>query len=363
MSVLYTEEEVINVMFNLRIGTVTRVDFVNIGQKPGFKEIIDDNYKAAFVHLYLPRDETSKHKHNHNHVYPRNQDILDMIDADEPCRIQVSPNEYWVILRNKNPVPQTMMNIHQVVENGRHLENVILKQNKKLEEQSQKLEEQSQKLEEQSQKLEEQSQKLEEQDATIKKLESKLDGIHTVVYQLIGGLFNQGNQRDILGEHSKCLFPETSQEYTCDALPEKNKWTIYPTTRQGDECERRVEALEQTVRDMLNFDFPEPQEHYDEAELLHRCNVNYIEPEEHYEERYEEDYEKEAELLHRCNVNYIHNDNASTTTYSSMPELIDNDNESFTTYSSMPELIDDVNSLDSGERIRIRNSCELCGNE
>jgi hypothetical protein len=345
MSVLYTEEEVINVMFNLRIGTVTRVDFVNIGQKPGFKETIDDNYKAAFVHFYLPLpryDGPPLPEYDNEGLCPRNQDILDMIDADEPCRIQVSPNEYWVILRNKNPVPQTMMNIHQVVENGRHLENVILKQNNK---------------------IEEQSQKLEEQEKTIKKLESKLDGIHTVVYQLIGGLFNQGNQRDILGEHSKCLFPETSQEYTCDALPEKNKWTIYPTTRQGDECERRVEALEQTVRDMLNFDFPEPQEHYDEAELLHRCNINYIEPEEHYEERYEEDYEKEAELLHRCNVNYIHNDNASTTTYSSMPELIDNDNESSSTYSSMPELIDDVNSLDSGERIRIRNSCELCGNE
>ena len=50
-----------------------------------------------------------------------------------------------------------------------------------------------------------------------------------------------------------------------------------------------------------------------------------------------------------------------------MPDLIYDDvastSSTTTTYSSMPELIDDVNSLDSGDRIRIRNSFELCGNE
>jgi len=277
MSAFHTDEAVINVMFNLRIGTVKRVDFVPINKKPGFVEKFDDAYKAAFVHFY-PRNN-----------YKDNQYIWvwDMIANDEPCRVKVSPTEYWIILRNNHPVPQTMMNIHQVVENGRYLEGLIEKQNKKLE----------------------------EQDAIIKKLEAKLDGVHQSVYQLIGGLFNQGNQRDILEEHAKCLFPETKNEYTEDELPEKNKWTIYPTTRQGDDCERRVEALEQQIRDMLNFDFHEPEDHYDEAELLHRCNIN-----------------------------YIHNDTSSVSTHSSMPELID-----------------DVSSVDSGERIR--NSYELCGNE
>ena len=250
MSVLHTEKSVTNVMFELRIGTVSRVDFVPINKKPGFVENFDDVYKSAFVHFYLPTEDAPKNKHNH--VYPRNKYIWDMIVAGEPCRIHVTPTEYWFIFCNHRPVPNTMMNIHQVVENGRHLEGLVEKQNKKLE----------------------------EQDATIKKLEAKLDGVHAIVYQLIGGLFNHGNQRDILEEHTKCLFPDTKNEYTCDALPEKNKWTIYPTTRQGDDCEKRVEELEQTVRDMLKFDFHEPQEHYedhyDEAELSHRCNINYI---------------------------------------------------------------------------------------
>jgi hypothetical protein len=301
MSVIHSEESVINVMFNLRIGTVSRVDFIPINKKPGFVEKLDDVYKSAFVHFYLPlpryegpplpAEDIAGH-------YPRNQSIWDMLASDEPCRVKVSPNEYWFILRNNNQVPETMMNIHQVVENGRHLEGLVEKQNKKLE----------------------------EQDATIKKLEAKLDGIHAVVYQLIGGLFNQGNQREELEQHINCLFPDTKNEYTCDALPEKNKWTIYPTTRQGDECEKRVEALEQQIRDMLKLDFHEPLEHY----------------EDHYEEHYEDHYDEE-ELLHRCNINYIHNDTSSLSTHSSMPDLIE------------------YNSDDSGERIR--NSYELCGNE
>jgi len=312
MSVLHTEEVVINVMFNLRIGTVTRVDFVPINKKPGFVEKFDDVYKAAFVHFYLPLpiyDGPPLPAEDTAGLCPRNQSVWDMLAADEPFRVNVSPTEYWVILRNKNPVPETMMNIHQVVENGRHLESLIEKQNKKIE----------------------------EQDATIKNLEAKLDGIHQCVYQLIGGLFNQGNQRDILEEHINCLFPGTTHEYTEDALPEKNKWAIYPTTRQGDECENRIEALEQQIQDMLKFDFNEPSHHYYE----------------HYEDHYDE-----AELSHRCNINYIHNDKASLNTHSSISELVDDDASS--THSSMPDLID-VRSDDSEERIR--NSCELCGNE
>jgi hypothetical protein len=263
MSIIYTEEAVKNIMFQLRVGTVERVDFIPIDKKPGFFENVDhdvsDDYRSAFVHFYLPihrEDGIYLPDYTHKNLRLRGSHIWDMIDIDEPYRLKVNPTEYWVLLRNKHPVPQTMMNIHQVVENGRYLEKLVL----------------------------EQSKKLEEQDVTIKKLESKLDGVHALVYQLIGGLFNQGNQRDILEEHIKCLFPDTKNKYTEDELPEKNKWSIYPTTRQGDDCERRVEALEQTVQSMLKFDCHEQEHHY------------------------EEDYEEEVELLHRCNVNYIYND-------------------------------------------------------
>ena len=59
------------------------------------------------------------------------------------------------------------MNVHQIVENGRYLENL----------------------------LENQSKKIEEQDKTIKELENKFKGIEAVVLQLICGLFNQETQQ------------------------------------------------------------------------------------------------------------------------------------------------------------------------
>ena len=42
MSAFYTEEAVINIMFNLRVGIVKRVDFIPINKKPGFVEKVDD---------------------------------------------------------------------------------------------------------------------------------------------------------------------------------------------------------------------------------------------------------------------------------------------------------------------------------
>lgn len=299
MSIIYTEESIKNIMFQLCVGSVERVDFIPINKKPGFFENVEhgvsDDYRSAFVHFYLPihrEDGVYLPDYTHKNLRLRSNYIWDLIATDQQCRLKINPTEYWILLRNKDPVPQTMMNIHQVVENSRYLENLIEKQAKKLE----------------------------EQESTIKKLEAKLDGVHQSINQLVNGLFNKESQRGILETHINCLFPEATQEYTEDALPEKSKWENHPTTRQGDDCERRVEALEQTVRDMLKFDFHEPQEDYDE------------------------DYEEDAPLLHRCNINYIHNETSSVSTHSSMPDLID-----------------DVSSVESTERIR--NSHELCGNE
>jgi hypothetical protein len=34
-------------------------------------------------------------------------------------------NEYWVLLKNKSPVQESKLNIHQVVENARILQGVV----------------------------------------------------------------------------------------------------------------------------------------------------------------------------------------------------------------------------------------------
>jgi len=40
----------------------------------------------------------------------------------------LNANAYWILLANKNPVTETTLNIHQVVENARILQDLVFKQ-------------------------------------------------------------------------------------------------------------------------------------------------------------------------------------------------------------------------------------------
>ena len=82
----------------------------------------------------------------------------------------------------------------------------------------------------------------EEPETKIDSLEKKLNGVENVVYQLLGGLFNQSTQSSILDTHLCCLRgneTETSGEINQDA--------IWPTTRQGDRNEEEIRLLKQQV--------------------------------------------------------------------------------------------------------------------
>ncbi len=263
MAANHDEESVKNVMANYGIGTVSYVDFTPINKKPGFKENLSDNLKSAFVHFSDPMMSSYDNNYHYNSRSTLgNENFWNIVlYRDGPYKLQISFGEYWLCFENINPVQRTLMNVHQIVENGRHLENLI-----------------------------------EEQSETIKKLENKLEGLHNVVYQLVGGLFNHKTQAGIMANHLHHIMGFNN----CSSLDkDTSKWDISPTTRQGDENERRIESLEQTVRDMLNFD----------------CSEAVFTPQE---------------------------DEFSVSTHSSMPEL------------------EEV-SVDSEERIR--NSFELCGNE
>jgi hypothetical protein len=127
------------------------------------------------------------------------------------------------------------MNIHQVVENGRHLENLITTQ----------------------------AQEIEKLTETIKDLTKKIDGIHSVVYQLVGGLYCQSTQSGIMDVHLNHLGFEEYKNATTkyDTHPS----LYWPTTRQGDENRQRIDKLENTLKTMLEINancFEE--EHLDE---------------------------------------------------------------------------------------------------
>ena len=103
------------VMIKNRIGVVSHIDFTPVNKKHGFSENYEQDLVSAFIH------------------FSSTDYIFDHIKSGASYKIHINPNEYWICLLNKNPVPRTMMNIHQVVENCRYLETLIELQAKKIE--------------------------------------------------------------------------------------------------------------------------------------------------------------------------------------------------------------------------------------
>jgi hypothetical protein len=141
MSVNHTEDTVRKVMHDFRIGTVRHVDFIPINKKPGFVENFDQVMMSAFVYFSDPWLSSADDMYDFkNERYMGNIQFLNTIAAGDVNQINVSEKEYWLCLKNKKPIQRTIMNIHQVVENGRYLENLVQEQAKKIEDLERKLE-------------------------------------------------------------------------------------------------------------------------------------------------------------------------------------------------------------------------------
>jgi acetolactate synthase regulatory subunit len=193
MSIYHTEESVRHIFDYFMVGNVTHVDFTPINKKPGFGEDVDSVVKSAFIHFSTTT----------------NVGFWDVIESNQVYRMQVTRGEYWLCLKNKNPVKRTLMNIHQVVDSGRHLESLV-----------------------------------EQQAEKIYSLESQVIRLQTVVTQLIGGLYCQSTQRNSIVEMLNQLTGQVDEDYIIAAERDTNEWENWPTTRQGDSCEKRLETIE-----------------------------------------------------------------------------------------------------------------------
>jgi hypothetical protein len=222
MSIEHNEASIRRVMEYYHIGTVECVNFTPINKQPGFGENIDQVVKSAFVHFSSPLFSTDK-LYPHQRPQLSNEGFWSHLDNGDSRKLQVNPREYWICLKNKNPVQRSMMNIHQVVENARYLEKTI-----------------------------------EEQASTIKKLEAKLESVVYQVYTLLGGLYNQQTQSGTLNLNCDILFSEKQNSYENDT----SIWTYWPTTRQGDSNEERIEKLEQQLNSILQADDDSCSTHY-----------------------------------------------------------------------------------------------------
>ena len=115
----YSTEVIINMFWKFFMGIVDRIDFVPIMKEPKDpkKEPFEDaNFWQAFIYV---RPKTAWASF-----------ITDAIEKDGSYRFypnpdqQGAPSEYWLILKNKTPVPyaQTHLNVHQLAHNNTLLE-------------------------------------------------------------------------------------------------------------------------------------------------------------------------------------------------------------------------------------------------
>jgi len=126
---LYITEDIIKEEFSKFIGNVSRVDFTCLDKKPGFNENFNNLFKSAFIHFtyYYTNNYTESilltlNNENSYKYYPK-------------CK-----NEYWILLKAKNPILETWMNNSQIVENCRFLQNKIELQEETIESLKEKLE-------------------------------------------------------------------------------------------------------------------------------------------------------------------------------------------------------------------------------
>jgi uncharacterized coiled-coil protein SlyX len=78
-------------------------------------------------------------------------------------------------------------------------------------------------------------------ESRIYDLETKLSAAQETIFQLLGGLFNQETQKGFLDAHLRFLY--TGRALTDEEIEE----SLWPTTRQGDENEARIQQLEENI--------------------------------------------------------------------------------------------------------------------
>ena len=127
----------INTIFEyMDLGYVSRVDFVPIGKKHGFAEHLGEFWRSVFVYVTIDT-ENENHKNLLKHI---NDETPYYLHLPEIFEIHVFDKTYWILLKNKSPVKNTWMNVHQIVDNCRFLEEKIETQNEILENQSRQIE-------------------------------------------------------------------------------------------------------------------------------------------------------------------------------------------------------------------------------
>ena len=224
----FTEKNLAQIIQYYYIGVVHSIDFIPLNKKHGFYEDYEGEFKAAFIHVL--KDSISEEAM---------QTFWKNLEENKVHKIPVNNGDYLLCLKAHNPVKRTTMNIHQVVENGRYLEDLVARQQEELTQMKEYIQRQNE----------------------------ELQGLKNVVYQFVGGLYCQEKQRDIIDVHLAELGFSNNQFKNSENTHRFNTW---PTTRQGDENTKRIEVLEGIIHKM--FDFKKSCYESDDEEQYHQIH-------------------------------------------------------------------------------------------
>jgi hypothetical protein len=109
ISASYDEDYIKAAFKNLDIGSVTRVDFAP--NNTGF-------FRKAFIHVDKYFDSMIANDIRNAHMDEQSYNLYPDF---------INQSVYWILLKNHKPVQETTLNIHQVVENHRILEEIVMK--------------------------------------------------------------------------------------------------------------------------------------------------------------------------------------------------------------------------------------------
>jgi len=147
ISKLHTEERIAYYFAVNCVGKVERVDFVEFQNDEEDRACDAKGFQQAFVH-FSPLLQT--------------HEIMEAIEQKGSYRFYPfkEQNQYWILLKNKNPVPKTELNVNQLAHNQKLMEEREALMVEKMEKMFQKME----KMEERQAQMEERQAQMEERE-------------------------------------------------------------------------------------------------------------------------------------------------------------------------------------------------------
>jgi len=196
ISKIHTEERIANYFALKCVGNVERVDFVeHPSHAKGLHSDIKD-FHQAFVH-FTPDQKT--------------HEIMEAIEQKGsyrfyPCDKLIcsfkEQNQYWILLKNKNPVPKTELNVNQLAHNQKLMEEreaLMVEKMEKMFQKMEQMEERQSQMEEREARMVQKMTKMEDEMKMMIHLNeqfAKTFDVQTINIQTLSNLVNKRNQPD-----------------------------------------------------------------------------------------------------------------------------------------------------------------------